>query len=1194
MASPSPHGPLTLGVRSPRRRAPLDFVRAGTASGQGASCPAWSVANGRRSVGAARFLNWQLAIENWKGSVVSSRVAQIQSPIPNPTSLLLTQGRAEEPSALPSPIRRTHSSGVPWQSRRRVWLLLFLVFLYLGSSLSSVAHPVMWLTVAPDGQISTHSPPPAESPKLIAGIPIPSATWAEATLPNLSEGSLPPDLPEAWRADRWRVEDGLPLNFVRTVHQTRDGYLWVGTASGLARFDGRRFVVFDEHNTPELRTTSADIRRLTSDQNGHLLVGAADGVLRLQGGSWDLLATTATNGKNRLRDLTTDSSNRVWVATDQGLRWIHQGQLSTEGIPPELAATPTRIIGAAASGHFWLGGNFGLGVWLVGTEEFRTFPRGSGGMETGADGTVWIREVDGVLKTAGGEFQIVPASPVPADIPPSFGGISDGLSIGPGGAVSASVGKRQRLYRLRENRFEPVVTTEGEFIDGVVSLCEDSEGNLWCGTEQRGLLRLRPQALRPLSIEEPLRFGRVSCVAEGIHGSIWCGTPSGLIEWSQQRTRIFPFSPPDGVGGFSVTSVPAGIVWAGFNGGGVISLGPATNTLGGGSIPIGTVHVPPALDSVRALCRMRNTLFLIGNRTGVRIPGYLQIDTRHGLGHSDIRALLEDRYGDLWVGTYGGGISRIKNLSPNHTNFTVTTFTTDQGLSHNEAWSLHEDPDGALWIGTKQGLNRFKDGRFFTFTTQHGLYDDLVNHLLEDDFGRFWISCNRGIYRIRRADLNAVADGHASRVHCAVFGEADGMLSAETSGESQPAGCKASDGRLYFPTVRGLVVIDPRDFVTDPPAPSLVIEQVLADGDPVAGEGVPLNPAPGSDPAAKSPAAAPKTRSSPNATERNSVGVPSVLWLLPGTAHTLAIRYTAGSLGVPERVLFEHRLIGLDDRWQRGTSDRVAHYNHLQPGHYRFEVRAISPQGILSPTSALDLTLDPHFWQTKAFYVLIGSLVIGFALLIQAWRLRFQRRLLLLQQQHALELERARIARDMHDRLGANLSRIALTSSASGVSQSQVRDTLRELKDLIWSVNPKNDFLSGLADFLADAAQQYLDAAGLPLDLDWPDSFPVLEVPGVTRQHLASAFKEALRNIVQHAQATEVQVQLKISNDHLHLVITDNGRGFDPASLTQSGNGLRNLQERLREVGGSCTIESRPGSGTRVRFDIPLPSPRRA
>ena len=1042
---------------------------------------------------------------------------------------------------------------------------MIFALLFFTALVSLQAHPVMFLKITPDGQVLTNSPVPETPPKLIAGLPLPAAQWAPAILPNLAEGGRPPDLPEAWIVDRWRVEEGLPQNSIRTVHQTPDGYLWIGTASGLARFDGRRFVIFDENNTPELRPVSSDIRRLTSDRNGRLLVGVNDGVLRFHGGRWEPLVDTLTVGaRNRVRDLATDSSNNVWVATDRGLYRIRQGQLSAEEIPPELATTPARVIGITQEDEIWVSGHIGSSRWRRGANEFRSFPQTAGGMETGPDGSLWMRTLDGLLRSNGEDLQAFKLPFEGRSGLPFLGAISDSLSVSQKGVVTTWLGDRQRLHRLRDYRFEPVITEKGEFIDGVQCLCEDMEGNLWCGTKNSGLLRLRRQTLRPLVVEAPLTFDRISCVTEGIYGSIWCGTPMGMIEWTRRHTRIFSFpNVHETSHGFSVLSVPSGIVWAGFANGGVISLGPATNTLDGRWVPIGSIMPGLSPKAVRALCRMRNTLFLIGDPTGVSAPGHLQIDTRHGLGHSDVRVLLEDRQGDLWVGTYGGGVSRIRNLTDYHTNFTVSTFTTDHGLSHNEAWSLHEDPDGAIWIGTKQGLNRFKDGRFFAFTTEHGLHDNLVNHLLEDDFGRFWISCNRGIYRVRRADLDAVADGRADRVHCAVFGEADGMLSAETSGESQPAGCKASDGRLYFPTNHGLVVIDPRDFPIESPMPPLVIEQVLADGDPVAGEGV-------SD------------------TERETAMIPSRLQLQPGTAHTLAIRYTGGFLGNPERAHFEYRLVGLNDRWQAGPSDRVAHFNHLKPGKYRFELRATSPQGILSPITAFDLTLSPHFWQTKAFYVLIGGIVIGVALGVQAWRLAFQRRLLMLQQQHALELERARIARDMHDSLGANLSRIALTS-ASGVSQTQVRNTLRELKDLIWSVNPKNDSLSGLADFLADAAQQYLESAGIPLDLDWPDSIPNLEVKGITRQHLASAYKEALRNIVQHAQATEVNVRLRIIEGHMHLTVIDNGHGFDLA-LTNPGNGLRNFQERLREVNGTCAIESQPGSGTRIHFEVPLGS----
>lgn len=1051
-----------------------------------------------------------------------------------------------------------------------LWAILLALVISFTGEVVAEPLPVMRIQVQPNGSLVTTSAPPADPPRLTIGMPLSSAVWAAPVLPQTNEPSGPPEIPESWMVQRWRVEDGLPQNFIRALHQTRDGYLWVGTASGLARFDGRRFVVFNEQNVPAFQETTPDIRRLIEDRQGRLLVGALRGVVTLdEGGEWRVLGMGSPLDQGRIRDLTTDSSNQVWVGTEHGLRRIMDGTLVSAGIPEALAHNGALAVGIQDE-TLWYSGNSGLIRWSIGQDETVSWPDAPAAFAAGKTSqTIWMLGLGHVYRADGKELDAIkllqPLQP-PVPFYPSQ------ITVTSNDKTFAAQGPRMRLHEISSGDAVPVRTADGAFVDFIVCVHEDAEGALWCGTRNGGLLRLRRQIAQPLMADEPLAFHHVLSVAEGLHGSIWTGTPSGMVEWSRQQVRVFEY-PQDVVGligGFSVTSVPSGMVWAAF-GGAMIQLGPSTFTLDGQRVDAGTIQMKEG-GTVRILFRMRNGLFLVGNRLGIHHHHAPQrIDKQMGLGHDDVRALLEDRSGNLWVGTYGGGISRISGVTIENlrdASYVVTTFTSDQGLSHNRAWCLHEDPDGVLWIGTARGLNRFKDGRFVALTAEHGLFEDVINQLVEDDFGRFWIGCNRGIYRVNRADLNAVADGRLPRVSCVVYGEADGMLSAETNGENQPSACKASNGRLYFSTQRGLVSIDPGRLPPEAPPPPVTIEQILANGDIILGEG-----------AAEAAIGPPVIRSGSSARYR----IPA------GQAHTLAIRYTAGSLSVPERVRFEHRLVGLNDQWQPGNAERVAYFNHLRPGDYRFEVRAANHQGIWNSTGAsLAFTLDPHFWQTPLFYVLCGALVIGCAAALQAYRLRFQKRILLLQQQHALELERARIARDMHDRLGANLSHLALRSSDSAVTQTQVREALAELKDLIWSVNPKNDSLADLADFLADAAQQYLEAAGVGLDLDWPPSFPAADIPGTTRQHVAAAFKEALRNVVQHSRATEVRISLTLPPNRLQIEIADNGCGFDAAGLNSGSNGLRHLRARLEEIGGECHIVSQVGAGTRIRFVIPI------
>ena len=263
-------------------------------------------------------------------------------------------------------------------------------------------------------------------------------------------------------------------------------------------------------------------------------------------------------------------------------------------------------------------------------------------------------------------------------------------------------------------------------------------------------------------------------------------------------------------------------------------------------------------------------------------------------------AILEDHSGNLWFGSYGGGLCQFRDGK-------FTVFTTRDGLSNNRARSLLEDADGVLWIGTEHGLNRFKGGRFFAFTTKEGLLDNLVNHLSEDGFGNFWISCNRGIYRVSRKELNDVAEGKAETVRYAAYGEADGMLSSETKGETQPAGWRGRDGQLWFPTTKGLVVIDPKAIQDNKIPPPMVIEQVLVNDEIIFGDG-----------AITRTNMARKARNSTIETHNSKLHLP------PGRVRVMEIHYTANSFVAPEKVRFKYRLEGYDRVWREAGQRRVA------------------------------------------------------------------------------------------------------------------------------------------------------------------------------------------------------------------------------------------------------------------------------
>ena len=501
------------------------------------------------------------------------------------------------------------------------------------------------------------------------------------------------------------------------------------------------------------------------------------------------------------------------------------------------------------------------------------------------------------------------------------------------------------LNRFRDGRFTALTKPKALSNNVVVSLYEDRERSLWIGTDGDGLNRLRDGKVTPFGTKEGLSNDVVRSVYEDRQGTLWIGTDGGGLNRFKDG-RFTTFTTKDGLSSDHVASIfedRAGSLWIGTLGGGLNRLRPA------GGFSAFTTKQGLASDDVVAIYEDREGVLWVGTTGGLsrlKDGRFTSFTRKDGLSDDRIKSIYEDRDGGLWIGTIGG-LNRFKD---GH----FTSFTTKDGLSDNRVAALHEDADGTLWIGTSGGgLDRFRDGRFTAITAKAGLHDDRVLDTFEDSQGNLWMSCNRGIYRASKKDLNAFADGKLARIASPSYGMSDGMRSPECNGENQPAGWKTRDGRLWFPTIKGVAVIDPAHLPLNPFPPPVALEEVVADGRSLDG-------APG-----------------------------STVVLQPGSAK-LVLRYTALSLRVPQRVRFMYRLDGFDKDWVDAGTERTAHYTNLPPGTYRFRVKASNDDGVWNENgAALELRLLPFFHQTRTFQALcaLGLVFLGTG----AHRLRMRR-----------------------------------------------------------------------------------------------------------------------------------------------------------------------------------------------------------
>jgi signal transduction histidine kinase/ligand-binding sensor domain-containing protein len=707
--------------------------------------------------------------------------------------------------------------------------------------------------------------------------------------------------------------------------------------------------------------------------------------------------------------------------------------------------------------------------------------------------------------------------------------------------------------------------------DWIRCLCEDREGNLWAGAGSGGLVALRPARVTTINPPDNWQGRAVLSVTSGRDGALWVGTEgAGLYRLRDGQWNRF--ADAEGVQNLFVWSVAedeAGRLWAGTWGGGLLERRESKFQRAAGLDGV-TLPMPALLADGEELWA-GTSAGLMRYRNG-KAKWYGRDE---GLDSPDVRAVAKDATGTVWFGMYGGGLGKFENG-------VCRQFRKRDGLSSDFVQCLLLDPDGSLWVGTADGgLNRLKSGRFSVIGARQGLLNNVICDIADDGRGFLWMSTHGGILRISRDELVRCADGEIATVQCRAYGRSDGLPTLECSGGLQPAGCRTPDGKLWFTTSKGLVTVDPASVSTNLLAPPVVIEEVLIDDQPIA-----------------------------------MTKAPSAFQEIPPGQQRFEFHYAGLSFVAPEKVQFKYRLEGLNTDWiDRGTK-RSVDFSYLPPGDYRFQVKACNNDGVWNESGASwAFTVLPFFWQTWWFRGIAWSAALSLAagIVLYSARRRMHRQIERAERQHAVERERARIAQDMHDDLGASLTRITLLSESArgelGDSKQaaaeidRISDTARELTrsldEIVWAVNPRHDTLDSLASYLGRFAQGYVAAAGLRCRLDLPVRLPPWLLTAEMRHNLFLAFKEALHNILKHADASEVRISLVLDRAAFALTVEDDGRGFEQGTIASEGvaggdriargNGMRNMRRRLSEFGGQCEIDSLPEKGTRVTFVVAVP-----
>ncbi len=991
---------------------------------------------------------------------------------------------------------------------------------------------------------------------------VPSAHAAETNgvLPVLEEES------PAFTIKTFRMSDGLPSERLQDIIQTRDGYLWITTFNGLARFDGVRFRVFHKGDTPELR--NSQVHGLFEDESGRLWIGSDTGEITWHDATGFHAVTTPDRWPPAPVEQFVESRRDTILALNRrGVICVISNGVSVQtlGSPAgigysELAMDRDHQVWAARRGTGGRVVRIENGAELTNAAVPPVQP-GFLNIAPARSGGIWVRNGSVVKRWEKGAFvedrKLQPwHTPIAVKMRET---LSAGLLVGTfdeGVFLIPEAGETVHLNR--ENGLPD---------NWVTGLLEDSERTLWLATGA-GLTQLRPPVLKVLCSSDRWQGRAVGTVWPDPDGGLWVGTlGAGVYFYDGKRFRRYwdtEAGPTQDIR--AILKDRGGRLWVGTQGG--------LRYLDGDRFVDANATVQmPAL--VYALHEARDGTLWVGTDSGVALRDAEGRWSRTGqdLERPDVRAIAETPNGDFWLGLRGGGLARYAGGK-------FTQFRTRDGLPYNNVWSLLADANGDLWIGTPGGggLTRGRAGSFVNFTTANGLPSNFICSLQDDGAGNLWVASYGGVFRVAKAELDRCARGEMKTVNVFVLGPSDGLASLDMSGGNQPSSCRLGDGRLAFPTGDGLAVVNPGAIRLTHEPPRVRIEAAWVDRQPM--PGLTSGSATGTAPTA-----------------------PLQLVVPPGKTQ-IEIHYTAFSFSAPERIRFKVRLLGMDHDWVEMGERRAMYYSHVPPGQYEFQVIAADHHGIWNEEGAtLQLTVQPFFWQTWWFAPLCwlgGTAGLG-AAIMTVFRRRHHQRVQALERARLVERERRRIAQDLHDDLGAGLTEIDSTSALAQetVTDSEAKTYFQEIRarsrglitsmdEIVWAVNPRNDNLSAVTTYFCHYAEQFLRSAPMSCRFDIPGHMPPLPLTAEQRHSLFLAYKEALNNAVKHSAGSEVSTEFALKGDQLHITVADNGRGLPENVETVQADGLHNMRDRLEQLGGRCEIGRSLSGGVRVTFQLPI------
>jgi signal transduction histidine kinase/streptogramin lyase len=944
----------------------------------------------------------------------------------------------------------------------------------------------------------------------------------------------------------WNQQDGLPQDTIRAIAQTKDGYLWLGTDEGLARFDGYEFTVFTKANG-DLPTNS--VQTLATASDGSLWIGTSAGLVHYNDHRFRTYGMPQGLPDSNVSMVYVDHSDTVWIVAGVSLCRLRNDRFQVYQPGADLPVTFMRTIREDPRHNLWVAGFTGIGTFrdgkyspVLGAPELR------GELVTSLlpdeQGNLWVSGNDGVLlRSPNGSLRHF--------------GTSDGLPdpfvrsvwIDRDGNVWAAT--NGGLARLEGSRFVTLHGGGDSDAEQVRCLFEDREGDLWVGSNN-GLSRFRDDLFTVYGKSEGLPSDEPNTVFQDSRGRIWIGFhDAGLMLFQGDKSKFY--TTRDGLPNnevYSIREMGNGDLLISARGGMVLMHdGRFTRYIP--TDPLARLNVFDAMEDWTGKVWLATTggLFQLQGRD------FLKVVDGGAMLSSAVVTLCEGQDGALWAGTFGKGLWFVQGSQRR-------LYTTADGLSNDQVRSLHQDNDGTLWIATfGGGLNSLRNGKFEHFTAHDGLLSDNVAKVV-DDGDSLWLSTTRGICRITKEQLRDFSAGKLKRLTPIDYGVEDGLRSAQCA-PSYPIGRggeRMADGRIWFSTSRGLAVYDPRSREQATLPPIVHVVEITSN--------------------------------------EKTLDLLHPVKLDP-SGRRVQIRYAGIHLSAPERVRYSYKLEGVDPQWVHAGNRRLINYNNLPHGSHRFVVRAELPGGAAGEDS-FTLEALPWFYETAWFRTLGVLALIGAAWMVYQLRLRQIR------YRFAIVLEeRARLAREIHDTLAqgfvgisSQLDAVAMcmpdeTSPARkylDMARRMARHSLTEARRSVMDLRASVLEGQALAAALESGTRMWTAGSGVEVNVD--ATGPDQELPQEVEQHLLRIAQEAVTNALKHSGATKIAIKLHTEAKKLFLRIVDNGRGFEQQDVfsTLGGHfGLLGMRERAERLGGELRLASHPGEGTEVEVMVPLP-----